>query len=128
MSNSDPTKPTDKAGLTFPSLEDSPLWADDYAPPAEAKQEETPPLFIIRAQYPRVAKAIELMWGSKEMDTYFNRLVVNERGDRAGFPRDVMAAILKLSADHAKRFKFDQQEAMSDSWGSDRYYRHVNKE
>ena len=128
MSISDPTTPADKTGLSFPSLEDSPLWADDFVPPSEPKREETPPLFIIREQYPRIAKAIELMWGTREMDTYFSRLIVNERNDRAGFPRDVMAAILKLSADHAKRFKFDQQEIMNDSWGADRYYRHVNKE
>lgn len=128
MSNYDPTSSTDNSRLTFPSLEDSPLWADDFAPSSEPQQEETPPLFIIREQYPRIAKAIELMWGTKEMDMYFSRLIVNDRHDRAGFPRAVMAAVLKLSAEHARRFKFDQKEMAVDSWGADRFHRHAFKE
>lgn len=120
--------PPEKAELTFPSLEDSPLWADDFVPPADVKTDETPPLFIIRDHYPRIAKAVELMWGTKEMDTYFSRLIVNDRSDRAGFPQAVMTAILRLSADHAKRFKFEQDQNAVDTWAADRYQRHVNKE
>jgi len=127
MKTYDPTSSANGAPLVFPSLEDSPLWADDFRPQAEAVKEETPPLFIIRDQYPRIAKAIELMWGSREMDTYFYQLIVNKRNDRAGFPRDVMAAILRLSSDHTQRFKFDQKESLAESWGADRFHRHAFK-
>ena len=128
MSQYNATASTANARLAFPSLEDSPLWADDFMPPAEIKKEETPPLFIIRDKSPRIARAIELMWGTREMDVYFNRLVVNDDNDRIrreGFPREVMAAILKLSADHARRFKFKHKEAKADAWGADRYQRHA---
>lgn len=105
----------------FPSLDDSPLWSEDFVPPREADREqtETPPLVVIREHYPRIAKAIELMWGTREMDTYFSKLVVDDRDGRAGFPQPVLAAILKLSADHARRFRF-QAAACGDAWGHDR--------
>jgi hypothetical protein len=127
MTTYDRDKPSADAPLTFPSLDDSPLWADDFKAAAEAVVDETPPLFIIRDKYPRIAKAIELMWGAPEMDSYFSQLIVNERNDRAGFPREVMAAILKLSADHTQRFKFDQKKTFSDSWGADRFHRYAFK-
>ena len=114
--------------LIFPSLDDSPLWAENFRLPGEPpKQESSPPLFIIRDHYPRVAAAIELMWGTPEMEAYFSRLIVNDRGNRAGFLRPVMAAILTLSADHAKRFKFNQPKHQADHWGSDRFHRHAFK-
>ena len=129
MNDNDPTPPIAKGGLSFPSLDDSPLWRDDFEPPADThpfkRPDDTPPLVIIREKYPRIATAIELMWGSREMDTYFSRLIVNERNDRAGFPREIMAAILTLSADHVRRFKFNQQQSITDSWPIDRYQRNT---
>ena len=119
--NDDKKPPPADNKLSFPSLDASPLWAADYRVSKDPEQEETPPLFIIRDKFPRVAKAIELMWGTPEMDTYFSRLVVNEQGraDREGFPKDVMAAILKLSADHVRRFKFVNQEQTVVGWRAD---------
>jgi hypothetical protein len=111
----------------FPSLDDSPLWAEDYVSPRKVEREETPPLFIIREHYPRIATAIELQWGTREMDFYFSNLIIDDRRDRAGFPREVLAAILKLSADHARRFQFDKKEPMADQWGSDRFYKNAHK-
>lgn len=107
--------------MPFPSLDDSPLWADDFTPPREAERRpvDTPPLVVIREHYPRIAKAIELMWGTREMDAYFSRLVVDDRNGRAGFPAPVLAAILKLSADHARRFGFEAANA-GDAWGNAR--------
>ena len=125
MSKYNATSSTENVRLVFPSLEDSPLWSDDFAVAPEASNEETPPLFIIRGHYPKIAKAIELMWGTMEMDAYFNRLIVNDRVTRAGFPREVMAAILKLSADHTKRFKFDQNRMTAEAWGMDSFQRHA---
>ena len=60
-----------------------------------------------------------------KVDTYFSRLIVDERNDRAGFPREIMAAILTLSADHVRRFKFNQQQSITDSWPIDRYQRNI---
>lgn len=111
--------------IRFPSLDDSPLWAEDATVRRPVAKEETPPLLIIRGSYPRIAKAIELMWGTQEMDLYFSRLVMNDRDDRAGFPPAVLAAILKLSADHSKRFHFDAVDPREDGWGNNRFSKHA---
>ena len=43
----------------------------------------------LEIHYPHVVEKIQLMWGYPEMNTYFLRLTVDERGDRDGFPPDV---------------------------------------
>ena len=71
---------------------------------------------IIKDRYPRIAANIETLWGSREMDVYFDRLVVKDREQREGFPPDIMAAILSLSAQHVKRFNFDPFDSYEDIW------------
>lgn len=116
-----------KPATAFPSLDDSPLWADDFVVPRQPETAATPPLMVIRTHYPRIAKAIELMWGAPELNDYFSRLVIDDRRDRAGFSPEVMAALLKLSAEHLKRFRFIQPESSSDAWGIDRYQKSTRK-
>lgn len=70
----------------------------------------------IRTRYPHVAAIIEEMWGRREMDLYFDRLVVKDRDERAGFPPEIMAAILNLSAMHVKQFRFDPYDSYDDIW------------
>ena len=111
--------------IRFPSLDNSPLWAEDVVVHRPVEKEQTPPLQIIRDSYPRIAKAIELMWGTQEMDLYFSRLVMNDRDDRAGFPPTVLAAILKLSADHCNRFCLQAVDQRDDGWGHDRFSKHA---
>lgn len=43
----------------------------------------------LEKNYPRVLEAIQSMWGYKELNQYFRKLTMDERGDRAGFPEDV---------------------------------------
>jgi uncharacterized protein len=57
-------------------------------------------LSTLEARFPRVASAIQLLWGYPEMDTYFAKLVVDDRGDREGFPPDVMSDIMLLASMH----------------------------
>ena len=85
-------------------------------PVPEAKPtvaEEEPPLFIIRRLFPRIADAIELMWGDRDLDGYLNKLILADRGDRAGFPKPVMQSLLKLHNQHGLHFKFRSRE---DEW------------
>lgn len=52
---------------------------------------------LINSGFKRIADAIELMWGSPELDVYFIDLVISKREDRKGFPDEVLTAIIKLS-------------------------------
>jgi hypothetical protein len=78
--------------------------------------EEEPPLFVITRLFPRIAAAIELMWGNRELDGYMTKLILADRGDRAGFPKEVLAALLKLHNQHAAQFQFGRPE---DEWAQE---------
>jgi len=72
----------------------------------EQRQQEEYPFIIIQKFSPRISTAIELMWGNPELETYFDKLIVDDRGGRAGFPKPVMDALLRLYNDHTRRFNF----------------------
>ena len=65
-------------------------------------------------KYPRIFGKIMALWDAPEIDDYFMELVVDKRGDRAGFPQDVAAEIVHLSLVHAAHHSADQQ---TDVWG-----------
>lgn len=71
-------------------------------PPAEVRH----PLPLIEERFPRIARAIADTWGTRECDAYLSRLIVDERGSRAGFPPDVLRALLDLSQQHQRQFGF----------------------
>lgn len=57
--------------------------------------------------FQRISDAIEFLWGNKECADYFQKLIIDDRGDRAGFPREALLALLKLHNIHTKQFNFD---------------------
>jgi hypothetical protein len=66
-------------------------------PPAAGSMKDAPPCqTALEAQYPHILSAIQALWGFKEMNTYFTKLTLDERGNRAGFPPDVWDEILTL--------------------------------
>ena len=67
----------------------------------------------LEAKYPRVFGKIMSLWDAPEIGDYFMELVVDKRGDRAGFPQDVAAEIVHLSLVHAAHHSDNQ---MSDVW------------
>lgn len=54
----------------------------------------------LEEKFARIATQITLMWGYPEMDTYFNKLWIDDRGDRAGFPKAVMEDLMFLASLH----------------------------
>lgn len=64
--------------------------------------------------FDRISKAIATLWGDKACDDYLDKLVVDDRGNRQGFPKDVCSAIMKLSVEHSKKF----QRNSNDIWTS----------
>lgn len=76
----------------------------------EKPVEDEAPLSVIERDYPRIAEAIKLMWGNREMDDYFERLIVSDRAGREGFPVAAFEALLKLHQQHKAQFNFQHQE------------------
>ena len=73
---------------------------------AEVEPWAEPPFVTIESRYPRIARSIEMLWGNVELDEYLNRLILAGREDREGFPREVMAALMKLHRQHSVQFMF----------------------
>jgi len=72
---------------------------DESAKPAP-RRTGPPERAIVRAAiegYPHIIESICLMWGGREADAYLSRLVIDTRGGRKGFPRDVMDELLILA-------------------------------
>ncbi len=50
----------------------------------------------LELQFPHILVSIQALWGFKELNTYFTKLTLDERGSRAGFPPDVWDEIHTL--------------------------------
>jgi hypothetical protein len=61
-----------------------------------------PCISAIEQKFPRLAESVTLMWGDKDFQPYVDKLVVDDRGDREGFPQDVMQELLFLSQMHER--------------------------
>jgi len=57
--------------------------------------------YALESKYSRILEKIMSLWDEDEIDNYFMELMVDDRGDRTGFPPDVAADILHLSLIHA---------------------------
>ena len=51
-------------------------------------------------KYPRIIERIGILWGTVGMDRYFREILFDDRGDREGFPPEVMAELFALSNYH----------------------------
>lgn len=57
---------------------------------------------LLKEKYPRIYERIEATWGSPELDSYFDRLIIDDRGNRNGFPKEVLNALLLLAKSNRK--------------------------
>lgn len=70
---------------------------------------DSAPLKVVEETNPRLYRVIKLMWGTKEMQTIFNKWLVTDthRPDgslRTGFPVELQSALLELSNIHSRLF------------------------
>jgi hypothetical protein len=57
----------------------------------------------LEQQYPRILDKIGQLWGEPELDTFFESLFIDQRGNKQGFPKEVVIEILRLSLLHKER-------------------------
>lgn len=60
----------------------------------ECLREQYP--FALEQKYERILKTIDELWDTPQIDAYFTELVIDTRGGRQGFPKDVLNDILVL--------------------------------
>ncbi|MEC5216513.1 hypothetical protein RCH09_001465 [Actimicrobium sp. GrIS 1.19] len=71
------------------------------ASPATPHQGDQTPLEKL---FPQILSAIQAMWGYPELNLYFTKLTIDDRGDRAGFPAEVWEELYLLMALHVAAF------------------------
>ena len=54
----------------------------------------------LETHFPNILETIQTMWGYKELNAYFSRLTMDDRGSREGFPPSVWDEIHTLSNLH----------------------------
>ena len=57
----------------------------------------------LEKQFPRIVEKITLMWGAKEFPDFLSTLMIDRRGDRQGFPFDVLEEMMFLTEIHDYR-------------------------
>lgn len=58
----------------------------------------------LKAEFPRIHQKLIPLWGSAQGEAYLDSLIVDERGNRQGFPPDVMRSLLVLQRVHFELF------------------------
>ena len=69
--------------------------------------------------FSRIAESIAFLWGEPEFIEYMKDLILPKREGRVGFPKQVMAALLRL--DHLHFIDSNQTRIVDDesvNWGS----------
>lgn len=66
---------------------------------------EVNPLEVIEEKYSRIARRIQLLWGSQELADQFNRWIFVDQAGRQGFPKSVSEALIQLSNRHEEETK-----------------------
>ncbi len=55
---------------------------------------------ILESKYPRIMENIIVLWGFQEMNEFFRKLILDDRGDRQGFPPEAWDELNALSTLH----------------------------
>jgi hypothetical protein len=72
----------------------------------------------LERQFPHVFEKISRLWGSPEMGSLFNDLLITKRVGRQGFPVSVVEEILRLYRDYQKLgLAAREPQQPGDVWG-----------
>ena len=58
----------------------------------------------LEKSFPHILEKIQVLWGYPELNLYFSRLTIDDRGDRDGFPTDVWDDLQMLMLLHQDFF------------------------
>ena len=63
---------------------------------------KSPHFSQLEQQFPRIALRLVELWNSSACDSYLRQLLLDDRGDRAGFPADIMDDLIMLDSIHSE--------------------------
>ena len=79
----------------------------------------------LEQHYPRIAKGIVLQWGHPQLDQYVDQLLIDERGDREGFPEEVASELLFLQQVHDTLLNLSDWPNAKSVWVEPQYIKSV---
>lgn len=59
---------------------------------------------LLKTQFPRIHQNLVALWGTGQGEAYLDGLILDDRGNRQGFPPDVLRALLVLQRVHFQNF------------------------
>lgn len=73
---------------------------------------------LIKSQYGRIGRMLQLLWGSSTFNDYVDNLMHDTRdGKRQGFPQEIAVALLGLQMTHNRLFtKFNKPDNPTSGW------------
>lgn len=81
----------------------------------DAPSEVAIELEVINKHFPRIGGRIMSMWGNVALQQYLKQLIFDDRGDRQGFPSEVVTALLRIYEVHEPLVPKRQLDA----WGNE---------
>jgi hypothetical protein len=79
--------------------------------------------YELEKQFSRIVDQIAELWGKPQLIEYFDKLMLDDRGNRKGFPREVMSDLWLLEKVHAALYPELSGRTLS-TW--DRVWRWAN--
>ena len=74
--------------------------------------------YQLEEQFARIVERIAELWDTAKIDSYFTELLIDSRGNRAGFPPEIAREIFLLSITHDEILKKRSEE--TDVWAEER--------
>lgn len=71
--------------------------------------------YVLQERYMRILNRISDLWGNPDLDGYFEDLLIDRRGGRQGFPKEVLNDIMRLQVAHLDHMASKAQGG--DIWG-----------
>ncbi len=63
----------------------------------DSRSDESPSVCAIERHFPRIARELTTRWQGPGIDAYLDSLLIDTRGNRMGFPPDVLEEIMFLA-------------------------------
>jgi hypothetical protein len=89
-------RPPHRPAASTESLHPAEALRERLEPANALPRVNTDPRSALEIQYPRIAEQLVVKWNQYDCEQFLNGLVMDERGDRQGFPVNVIDDLLML--------------------------------
>ena len=70
-----------------------------------------PGVKMIGEIFPTIENTITTLWGTAALQSYLYSIIIDHRGGRRGFPRQILSVLLRIHLYHGKMVSYDHKNA-----------------